>query len=224
MAISQVQKKAFGSTVSDTSHNIVFDSAPTQNNLLILCVVADTTVDTPSTWTLAVSNLSFTGNYIFYKIAGSSESATINVTITDSTACAMQAFEYSGIVTTSPLDQVVEQEGQGGGGTITTGTTAATSQDDELAIALIGMGLGENATTSVTSYSDSFFEEDEISTTNGVANVRNSCATKTLTAIGTVTTTATINTSGTGGHSGLLATFKASEEVPIAYSIAWITA
>jgi len=220
MAATQVQQKTYASSTQSTSHSITFDSAITQNNLLILCVVADAVATTPAGWSVATSAVDFTGSYIYYKVAGAGESTTVSITIGASSHCCIQGFEYSGCATSSPLDVFVSATAQGGGSSASPGTTSSTSQANELAVGLVGLGLGL-VNVSVTAWDNSFVQENQIASTGTGTLVRSAVATKTLSSIGTVTYTTTLSTAASN-QCALLATFKANN---LSFAtVAWIIA
>lgn len=203
VGIAQKQHKSYFSSANATTHNIVLDSTPIQGNLMILCVVSDDAVtSTPAGWT-AVNNASgFCDIFMYWKIAGASESSTISVTINSSDCCILFAYEYSGLTT---LDKTNAATGQGGSNTINTGTTATTTAANELVIALVGSA--SNATgRSISSWSNSLVAD--FSGLTSVTVVLGGVAILVVSATGTYTTTATMNISGSGNDVGIIATFK----------------
>lgn len=201
-AITQVQKKTYASTANNTSHSVSPTSTPTSGNLLMLAVCADSTVTTPSGWTLSsgASTVSFVGLYLYWKISNGTES-TISVTIGGSTSCAMEVFEYSGLTTG---DKFASNSPGGSPTSVATGTTAATTAANEMIAAIEGHNVTGNT---VTGWSNSLVQQDTIVTTGSATNVRLTTALKTVSATGTQTSTATFN-SGTNSPSALIGTFK----------------
>lgn len=208
--IAQVQKKVYGSVSASTNHTVTFDSGPTQNNLLILTVVGDATASTPAGWSLATSQVQFVGIYIFYKVAGAGESSSITVTIGSSTNASMVAMEYSGMATSTPLDQVAGTNNYNGSA-VPSGTTATTAQADELLVAAVGLsgGGGSIDSTTFSSWSNSFTEQGSGFGNAGATttHVRNGTADRIVSATGAYSTTATISAS-TVSASAVIATFK----------------
>lgn len=205
--IAIVQMETFASSVDDpVDFQFGFISQCTLGNLLVLCVVCDFTVPTPSGWTLAQSAIDATGTYIFYRISDGSEQ---NFTITPGApapGCCV-AFEISGCAA-APFDKSASATGQGAGSTIATGTTALTSQADEILIALVGIGLSGGDTAAITAWSNSFVEQAQVTSSAGSpANIRMAVATRTVTAAATYTTTATLSAAD-AACSGAIATFK----------------
>ena len=203
MAAVQVQKKSKASTASATSHNIVLDASPTQGNLLIVCAVADDYINTPSGWSLAASANDWTGTSLFYKIAGSGESATITVTIPSSTSMDLAAFEYSGMAASSPLDRTATAVAQSD--PVSTGTTTTTAQANELLVALVGLS---RTTAVIASWSNSFVQEYDLESTGSSINVELGVALRTVAATGTYSSAADLTSYQNDHSSGLIATFK----------------
>lgn len=227
MAIAQVQKKLMGSSGSSTTHTVTFDSAPTQYSLLVLCISADTTVSSVPGWTLADSHVGYVGCYLYYKLAGSSESSTVTVNISSSTSCCLHVFEYSGITNETPLDKTDADGGQGISTSIVAGPMATTSQNDELIVALAGMS-NDITSQQVTSWSNSFTNEGQ-TTGLGATQVRLSTATRIVNTTGTYGTTATLNTNGSTNDVSVIASFKAGDppgppDPPPGVTVAWLTA
>lgn len=205
MAAVQVQKKSYASTAAAASHNIVLDAAPTQGNLLLMVVVSDATVNTPSGWSLGATAVNYTGTYVYYKIAGSGESATITVTPTSSAHTCISALEYSGMAATTPLDKTATSLTTPVS-VISTGTTATTVQADELLIALVGIS-SSGTMRNISSWSNSFTQEHNVIATGSGTLVRIGTATRVVSATGAYTSSATLDGS-TAGPSGIIATFK----------------
>lgn len=209
MPATQVQKKKYAAPSASTSHSVVFDSAPTQGNLLILCVVGDAIVNTPSGWDQAVDSVNFTDTGIYYKTAGASESTTITVSLSGSAKAVMLAYEYSGM--TNALDKTASATSSAS--TIASGTTATITVPDQLLVALFGINQSTSGT--VSSYSNSFVQDDFADTGNTGADVAGYVAMRTVSTTGAYSTTATLNDFHSG-NSGVIATFPiaASASVP----------
>lgn len=202
-SITQVQTKVFNSTTNATSNSITFTSAPVTGDLMILTVVSGSTISgTPSGWTVVNSAVGNTGTYMYWKIAGASESATLTITLSSADACILFAMEYSGVTT---LDKTAEATGGGVTTTIGTGTTAATTTANELIVALAGVG-GFAAATNISSWSNSIV--NQLTGNVSAVNMSAFMGVKTVSATGTQTATATLNGNGTGNDSGIIATFK----------------
>lgn len=212
--MAQIQKKTAADVGDQTSHSVVFNSPPTQGNMMILCIASNVFIVTPpSGWTNAVTQSDFLACYVYYKIAGPGESSTVSFTSTAGCA-AMIAFEYSSL---SSIDQTANAIGQGAAGTISTGTTSTTTSANEIAFAVATFRLGDGA-TSVSSWSNSFTTEGNASSLGaGDADVYIDVATKTLVATGTVTSTATLNTTAGADNVGAVATFVVSSPVILAW-------
>lgn len=202
VGITQVQHNVKGSTASATSHNIVFGSPPTSGNVLILCVVSDTTVlPTPPTgWTTIQAAVGNSGTYMYWKTAGVSESSTVTVTISASDSCVLSIYEYSNITT---LDQSAQLVSGSNVTAVPTGTTSATTAANELIVCLCGM----DDVNTVTSWSNSIVTDQAAVTTGSVTNVSLTVGIKIVSATGTQTSTATV-TGLSNNPSGIIATFK----------------
>lgn len=224
MAAVQVQKKEYASTTDSTSHSIVLDSSPTEDNLLIVFMTYDDTLSVaPSGYTLATSGADFVSGRCYYKIAGAGESATISMTMSGSGAVAMQAFEYSGMLTSGVLDQVAAVGTVGSGTTIVSATTPSTTQDNELVFVSAHMRM-DVGTQTVTAWTNSFVIENEAITLGAVnEDMLLNVAAKTVSAIGTFQSTGSITTGGLGRDVALVATFNIAPELPIA-TTAWFRA
>ncbi len=88
-------------------------SRPRQPRTTFLIAIVGTndsvTINTPGGWSTAISQ-SGAGcpgpcQAVFYKIANGSESATVTATISSGSQLGLQIYEYSGVATSSPLDQ-----------------------------------------------------------------------------------------------------------------------
>jgi hypothetical protein len=197
VAVARVQQKE--ASASGTSVPTTLPSTPGTGNLLIVRTVSVATGRTHtlsgSGWLTAVSNSRVS---IFYKIAGASEPNTITFSCSGgSTTLYVQADEYSGMVSSSPLDVVSSSTGTGSTGT--SGTTATTTVATALAIAVWGLGGTSGTTTPV--FTNTFTADWE-----SAANAARVLGRKILSATGTQTSTATWTTSRSF-HSGI-AVFK----------------
>lgn len=206
------QSKTYGSIASATSHSITLDAAPSSGNLLVLCVVSDTTVTgTPSGWSVVTSAVDFTGTYMYYKIAGVSESATISVGLSSSDCCALVVLEYSGN-TATPLDKTASAIAQSS--PCSTGTTTTTTQASEFLVALVGLsnatGTTPTSPPTVASWSNSFVSQANVSTSGTNPNVTAGVATLNVSATGTYSSAATLSglQAGQAHNSGIIGTFK----------------
>ncbi len=80
MSIALSGSQAFGFADGNAGHVITLPSAPAVGDLDRLCVNSDTTVSTPSGWTLEDSHVSNEGAYVFTRFAAGGESATVTIT------------------------------------------------------------------------------------------------------------------------------------------------
>lgn len=209
MPLTQVQQNTNSASPAAGGVSVVFASPPVQNNLLLCAAMSGSFGNmTSSGWTLdpLLQEDQFCAMYLYYKIAGSSESSTVTWTPTVNDNTALWIAEYSGNDTAAVLDKTARNDPAANSATIATGTTAALAQADELAVAVIAaVRLATGAT--INSYSNSFTEVAEVVTTVGDSPVLG-VATRDLAATTAITTTATFSVSVTRPI-GLIATFKA---------------
>jgi len=212
--ITQVQAAKNGVTTS-ASVTVSWNITPTAGNLLIAFGrggSADSNASI-SGWTKAVGNQCTTTVYqaIFYKIAGVGE-GDVTLAWTSSTSTRLTIMEYSGIVTTSPLDKTAYTATTGS--TVTSrssGTTAATTVASELCMAFFITG----DVISANSYSNSFTEEANQGDIFFVAS-------KIVSSMGVQETTMSWTTARLAG--GCIATFKAvSYDAKSLYKVACAT-
>jgi hypothetical protein len=204
--IIPVQKKAYASTVDTLStHSIVPNSTPTTGNLLILCVVSDTTITgTPSGWSVVNSAVFTTGTYMYWKVSAGNET-TISVTISTTDSCCLGFLEYSGL---STLDKTNSAEGSLS--SIPTGTTATTTAANELIVTLAGISSGSAGTapTTVSSWSNGQVTTLSASSTGASdPNIGMDIAVQIVSVTGAYTSTATTVANSTN-PSGIIGTFK----------------
>lgn len=94
----------YGFADGNTGHNCAYPGGqPNTGDLLILAVASDTTVTTPTGYTLAVSDVVNQGDYLYYRKAGGSEPTSITVTTTGDFPTVVAFLRYSG-ADTVPLD------------------------------------------------------------------------------------------------------------------------
>lgn len=203
---SEVQQKDYASTANTTSHSLVFTSTPVQNNLLVITVVTDAACTTPSGFSVASTIANATGNYIFYKVAGASESTTVTLAINASTSLSACGFEFSGMATSTPFDVGTTLNVGSGVTSIGTGTTATTAQANELLVACTSFPF-TGAAAAVTAWSNSFTAQAALASSGSTPNVKNMTATRVVTSTGTFSTATTIDSSVNNAN-GMIATFK----------------
>lgn len=211
MTIARAQANATAASAGAVSTLAgTFGGTPTQNNLLVVTAVSDSTMNLPtgSGWSLAVSAVNNCGLYIWYKVAGAAESATVTVNNTASATCVMCAMEWSGLLTASVLDKTASNGGVSGSSTIASGTTAATTQADELAIAAIADY--NQAALALTSWSGGFTTEYDLRPSSGTIRDEGAAASLILTSTGAQSSTASLNTPCGANSTGCIATFKAA--------------
>jgi len=199
-SVALVQKDYGGGNLT-SSVSATFDATPVAGHLLVAIVGASTasTINQPSGWSTAINQTGTPGQAIFYKIAGSAESRTVTVTVSDSgSVLGLQIYEYSGIATSSPLDQTSSSTGTS---TAPSSGSVTTTQANELLVA----GMIIRAATSYSGWTNSFNEQLDFQV--GTTYVRSYAgADRIVASTGTYSTTAT--TTASGAWRGQIATFK----------------
>jgi len=184
-------QKANGGGDLKSSVQATFLSTPVAGNCLIAIVGASTTstINTPSGWSSAINQTGAPGQAIFYKFAGSSESKTVTVTLSDTlSVVGLQIYEYHNISSVSTLDGTNSTTGTGT--SISSGTITTTQASD-----LIIVGIVTRTATSFISWSNSFNEQSDFQV--GTTYVRTyGGADLTTSSVGTYSTTATAGSSG----------------------------
>ncbi len=186
-----------------TSVSASFSAAPTANHLLVAIVGTDisVTIITPVGWSTAINQSGAPGQAIFYKVAGGSESNTVTVTVSSGTQLGLQIYEYSGVATTSPLDQTASSTGSSN--SPSSGSVTTTGAND-----LLIAGVVIQADTSFSNWTNSFNEESDFNNTGGNPKRSYAGADRIVTATGTYSTTATTTVSG--AWRGQIVSFKAA--------------
>lgn len=209
MPLTNVQRITAGSTGAQASLTATFTSTPTSGNLLVACGVSDATLTMTSTgWTLAISAINSCGLYQWWKVAGASESTTVQITPSVSDTVAMMIEEWSGN-TASPVDKTASLAVQTATSHPVTGTTAALTQADELAVGVIGINLA----ATFSAWTNSYVEAADLTGGTGQPNpAALGVAELATSGTGTQTTSPTTSIS-TSQVSGLIATYKAAAAV-----------
>ena len=97
MTAALVQSKS-GSTASGATLGVTLDSSPTQGNVLVAIVASDTTMTSgPSGFTERLAYVSNEGFYVYTKVAGAGESATVTVDPNGGYPTSMAVLEFSGV-------------------------------------------------------------------------------------------------------------------------------
>lgn len=210
MAIALVQKKGAQSGASVASLAVTLDAPPTAGNLLVACCNSDATVATPAGFTLAVSAVSSQGLYIFYRVVQNGDSATVTFTPSVSDSVAAGVIEYSGLLTSSVLDQTASNTTNSPTASLATGTTGTTSQASELVIVCVGPHGGAGHPWNLTSWSAGY--TSEVEEPNGLENSganTSAChiGDQIVSATGTYSATGTWSASSSNAGAGI-ATFK----------------
>ena len=204
-AYGQLQK-ASGTGVNP-SISVTFANTPTSGNFLIaIAGVGNATITTPSGWSTAINeggSSTSPGQAIFYKVAGSSESKTVTVAVSGTTYIGLQIFEYQNVSPTSPVDAVSSKTGSG---TAITTNSISTSQANDLII----VGVVTNASTSFSSWTNSFTEQNDFPLT-GLRTVAG--ASRSVTSAGAYSSGATAG--ATGAWRSQIVAFKDPAPLPI---------
>ena len=166
MAISRVQFKSNTGT-SVTSLAITPDSAPTNGNLMVLTIAynsgtsnrVSSITQTNATWSRAVQKNS-TGfaisSDIWYSENAASAGGTVTINLASAVNIAATYVEYSGILTSSSLDQVGSNEGDSTnfGSGMQTGTTPTTTKSEELCIGCVCIDVESDTTSPTNSFTE----------------------------------------------------------------------
>lgn len=143
MAISRIQSTTATTTAGSTIA-VTYGSSPTNGNFLVATISTKRTTSpvtsitqTGATWVLAISIVGTTigannTTDIWYaeNISGASTSVTVNLGGSTNASCVFA--EYSGLATSSTLDQTASDADDYGTRTNTTGTTSTTTKANEL--------------------------------------------------------------------------------------------
>jgi len=188
-----VQQKGTG-TNTGNSVTASYPTPPMVNNLLVAIAGNrdSRTVNTPSGWSVAISETSASpGQAIFYKFAGPSEPTNVTVTYGGSnTRLGLRVYEYCDIDSAvAPLTGSAT-----GSGTAVASGNVTTSLDDSLIVA----GLVTNAETSFSQWTSGFSELSDLPNIGGSSSTRSTYGAADLHvgSAGTYSTTATAGVSG----------------------------
>jgi hypothetical protein len=139
MSWSLLDSGGAGFSDGGSGHNFTFPSGPASaGDLLVLGISSDTTVSTPSGWSLATSDVGNLGAYIFYKTAAGGETS-VAVATSGNFATALGYARYSG-ASASPLDATAAGRNVVSGNTTPTATTGTLAATGELSIAAACLG------------------------------------------------------------------------------------
>lgn len=196
---SRVQVKGSNSASSSVSSiAATFDASPIEDNLIVVGAFSlynPGTITPPSGYTTLWNSSS--GNlygWIGYKVAGSSESATVTVSWTGSRRATIAIAEYGGINTSDLINAQSTAQTGTGVTSLSSGTTAATDEADTVGIAIFGgHSIGDYVNPT---YSNSFSEyiEEGDSGVRPVAYIADRTGIPDSTAVETTST----STSGAG--------------------------
>lgn len=175
--------------------------------MLIHHYSSSATVTLPSGWSQAAQkrDTNDAGNTITiaYKVTRASEAT--GVTVGSNKRSTLSIFEYSGLVTSSPLDQSATN-GCGDGRSCSVGTTGTTSQADELVIG--GLGIAGNIGGWDNTWTNSFTQQTTAISSGSGTLSNNSVAHYIASSTGTFETTEGWNQDKKAF--GVIATFKGS--------------
>lgn len=166
MAIALVEHSAAGFSDGGSGHVISFTGSPSVGHLDIVTVNSNTTVTTPSGFTIGRSRVSAQGSYIYYRIAAGGESANVTLTTSGNHSTAATWSRWSGA---SAIDVAVDAGVNASAGLTTpalsTGTLVATN---ELVVVLAALhNLSSGATPSAPSWSSGYTPLDTASDITG---------------------------------------------------------
>jgi hypothetical protein len=207
----KIVAKAFVKSASNTaaaaSVTATLASASVAGNLLVAFVAARgafTSATMPANWQLAASNVGGSGSssesaFLYYYPNNPGGITSVAVTVTGTTGVSLLLAEFSGVATSSPLDQTdVAGAGSGATGTL---LTPATTYPGELAVSAWGVNTNKSQT-----WGESSGWTSTVTAGSG-GNTPSDLGRKLNTgAAGAVTETETWTTSAP--NSGLVATFK----------------
>lgn len=195
--IQQIKATANGVT----SVGATFPSTPTDGNLIVavhMTGAANSSGCSSSggsggafTSALAITNATESDeSEVYYRIAGATEPTLVTATSGASDENAILLIEIEGPWEASPLDLAEAEARQASGTSYAMATANSTSQNDEVAVAVVYTRSSANGGASAGSltWSNSFVN-DEVMSNEVTSNKSISCATKLLTATGTVSTT-----------------------------------
>jgi hypothetical protein len=211
--ITLVQSKALIQNYSAgayTSIGVTLDSPAAPGDLLVAAVATDKNAGAftlPTGFTLIQNYIgtSVSGEMAYRVATGGETSITWGIS-TANAGSSMWVGEYSG-ASANPLDVSAEDEATGENvvTSISTGTTVATSQNDELAIAMMAVDSNKNVVAS-RSWSNGFGEASFLTESNG-GTAGLDMATKTLSTTGTQSSTFSCVDTGDQMYAAI-ATFK----------------
>jgi len=211
--LENVAEAGDNGSVITVTHN--FGWTATAGRLLVLSASWDRVVTNPVEFSGDWTRIDFvtSGNTssgasgaMYYKVAVGDETS-VRLDWGNSEDISIRVAEYSGIVTTNPLDRSSSAVSSGAVTFLSTGSTAATVQNNELAIAMMGSDTFDNTNTGRSWTEVTFTEDTYIGGAAGDPGL--SVAHLDLTSTGTVATKFT--TSGSGDEMvAIVATFKVS--------------
>lgn len=215
MAFSLIQSKTGSVGGTNASSVTVTTTATGSGNLLVAFVditaTAGVTITAPTGWSQVGTTQGYAaGNgsvAMFYKPNSTSGVTSFVFSFSSSVNAAVAFEEWSGVATSSPLDQFVAQQ-NAKSSAAPTGTTAALAASGELAIWGLGVGAGGTATYSAITNS---YVEDTGANAFSTEAVEAQATLFYNTSVGSAATSsgATMSVGGSTGNTTILAVFKA---------------
>lgn len=199
-------------TDANSSLAIVWDSAPTAGNLLVIVQSGDNYTTPPSGWEQLAGTENYVGLYMIWRIAGDGGTTNDSPTVgfaTDGVVAACK--EWSGnTATPADVGAGANSAGVAGTGAQTSGTTGTTAQADELAIAAHASSGNGNVTT-WSGHTASFVEQVDFGILFDSGNYSGLSISE-LVLTGTQTVTCSAAPSVSAVRHGVVGTFMAAEE------------
>lgn len=140
-----IQKNSVVAT-ANTNSTVTLTTATAGNLLIVVCGVNNSvTITGPTGFTAAINETGTVSQAIFYKIAAGNETSFV-CTSSSSSVVVAQAFEYSGVNTTTPLDAKNTISSTGNSGSYLSGDVTTTTAGDIL-LASFMLDAGSNIGT-----------------------------------------------------------------------------
>ncbi len=215
MSFSLVQSKTGSVGSANASSVTVTTSATGSGNLLVAFVsvvqTSGVTITAPTGWVqigTTQGTTSGNGSFAMFYLPNSTSGVTSYI-FSFSVSCnaAVSFEEWSGVATSSPLDQDVAQK-NAKATSAPTGTTAALAASGELAI--WGLGIGASGTLTYSSVTNSYTEDTASNANSSGATMQAEATLFYNTSVGSAATSSGCTMSGAGaiGNTTILAVFK----------------
>jgi len=140
----------YGFADGNTGHSVNLGSSPNVGELDVLCVNSDTTVSTPSGFSVAPSNVGGQGTYVFRRIAVGGEGSTVTVTTSGNFDTTVSWSRWGSI---HAADQATIDSASSAATTTPAHSTGALAETNELVVAFAALHNfpGSNPTAPVWS-------------------------------------------------------------------------